>query len=86
MWRCSAFLKMQESLSRLQLSMTHSEKLANYYNSVLAEVETTINSLGVEEALVHFDFITIKYIEGGSGDVLLNITGATGTISKTDFV
>lgn len=46
-----------------------SEKLANYYNTILAEVETTINNLGVEDALLHFDFMSVKYIEGGNTDV-----------------
>lgn len=38
-------------------------------NGLLAEVEAAITDLGVDEALVHFDFFEIKYIEGGTGEV-----------------
>lgn len=45
------------------------EKLAAFLNGIVASVETVINGLGVEEALVHFDFLSVSYIEGGSNDV-----------------
>lgn len=44
------------------------DKLNSYLNSVIADVQSTINGLGVEEALIHFDFFEVKYIEGGSND------------------
>jgi hypothetical protein len=40
------------------------EDLDAFLNNLLAQVESTINELGVEEALVHWNFITVKYIEG----------------------
>ncbi len=45
------------------------EKLSAYLNTVISQVESAINDLGVDEALVHYDFFEIKYIEGGSTDV-----------------
>jgi hypothetical protein len=45
------------------------EKLATYINSVFASVEQMINELGVEQALVHFDFVKVAYVGGGSTDV-----------------
>lgn len=44
-------------------------KLTAYYNDILGKVESVINTLGVEQAIVHFDFLTVKYIEGGNSDV-----------------
>jgi hypothetical protein len=44
------------------------EKLPAYLNDVQAKVENTINALGVEDALVLFDFIEVKFIEGEAGD------------------
>lgn len=44
------------------------EGLTNYLNQLIADVEETIGNLGVDEAIVHFDFFEIKYIEGDSGD------------------
>jgi hypothetical protein len=46
-----------------------SDKLSEYMNNILAEVESVINNLGVEEALVHFDFLSIGFISGADGDV-----------------
>ncbi len=43
------------------------EKLAEFMNSVLAGIEDTVNNLGVEEALVHFDFIEVSYIKNDDG-------------------
>lgn len=43
------------------------DKLPAYYNSVIASVGATINNAGVEEALVHFDFIQVKYVENSDG-------------------
>lgn len=38
-------------------------------NRLLVEVEAAITDLGVEDALVHFDFFEIKMVEGGTGEV-----------------
>lgn len=45
------------------------EKLNTYLNQIIADVESTINGLGVEEALIHFDFFEVGYIDGGANDV-----------------
>lgn len=42
------------------------DKLAEFLNDILSEVENTINALGVEDALVHFDFLEVKYITGAT--------------------
>lgn len=39
-----------------------------WLNSTLEEVNDAITDLGVSEALVHFDFFEIKYIEGDTGE------------------
>lgn len=44
------------------------EKLAVYMNGIIEEIDGVISDLGVDEALVHFDFFEIKYIDGDSGD------------------
>ncbi len=55
--------------------------LPDYLDSLLVQIEDTINSLGVADALVHYDFFEVKYIEGGNTDVpgtfdtVNNITG-----------
>lgn len=43
--------------------------LGPWLNDVLQKINDTITNLGVEEALVHWDFFTIKYIEGDNGDM-----------------
>ena len=42
--------------------------LPAYLNELIAEVSDAINNLGLDEALIHYDFFEVKYIEGGSGD------------------
>lgn len=44
-------------------------KVTEAINGVFSAVETMINNLGVEEALVHFDFITVGFVQGQDGDV-----------------
>ena len=44
------------------------EATTNFLNKLLQEIEDTISNLGVDEALVHWDFFEVKYIEGDSGD------------------
>ena len=44
------------------------EKLQAWLNAKLDAVVDTINSLGVEEALVHYDYFEVGYIEGDNGD------------------
>lgn len=43
------------------------DKLPGWMDSMIAQVEATVNNVGVEEALVHFSFIEIKYVEGSDG-------------------
>lgn len=45
------------------------DQTADYINGIFADVEQMVNDLGVEEALVHFDFITAEFLGGQSGDV-----------------
>ena len=40
----------------------------NYLNGVIAAAQTVINNMAPEEALVHFDFLKVKYVEGASSD------------------
>lgn len=40
------------------------EDLDAFLNGLISQVETTINELGVEEALVHWSFIEVEYIKG----------------------
>lgn len=40
-----------------------------WLNEVMTSVETAIQDLGVEDALVLYDFVTVKFIEGQDGDV-----------------
>ncbi len=49
--------------------LADNDLLNAFLNETIASVETAINEVGVEEALVHFDFFEVKYIEGGTGDV-----------------
>lgn len=44
------------------------DALNTYLNGIIEQVNDTISNLGVDEAMVHFDFFTIKYIEGDNGD------------------
>lgn len=48
--------------------LNDTDKCNAYLNEVIDSVQTVINQAGVEEAMVHFDFFSIKYIEGSSGD------------------
>jgi hypothetical protein len=44
------------------------EKTAAYLNGLVTQINDTISNLGVDEALVHFDFFHLKYVEGDTGD------------------
>jgi hypothetical protein len=44
------------------------DALAAYLNGIIDEVNNAITDLGVDEALVHFDFFEVKYIDGDTGD------------------
>ncbi len=66
------------------------ELMPAWLNSVLQEVNDAITDLGVDEALVHYDFFAIKYIEGDNGeapDVFKTVTsiydGKIATATKT---
>lgn len=41
------------------------DELTAYMGGIVAQVEDTINTMGVEEALVHWDFIEVKYLGEG---------------------
>jgi hypothetical protein len=41
--------------------------IPGWLNSVVSEIETVVNQIGPEEALVHFDFITVSYIKNDDG-------------------
>jgi hypothetical protein len=46
-----------------------SDKRVAFLNETFATIQDTVNNLGVEEALVHFDFLDVQYVEGQDGDV-----------------
>lgn len=41
---------------------------AVYLNDTLTAMENTISQMGVEDALVHYDFFTVQYVGGDNGD------------------
>ncbi len=41
-------------------------KLAEYMNTIIAEIESKINGLGPEDALINFDTIVMSYMTGGN--------------------
>lgn len=43
------------------------DKLPVWMNNTVNEIESTINGLSIEEALVHWDFIVVQYIKGDDG-------------------
>lgn len=43
-------------------------KIDEYLNSVIASISQTVNTLGPEEALVHFDFIVFSQVKETGGD------------------
>lgn len=42
--------------------------LPAYLDGLIDTVASAVNDLGLEDALVHYDFFEVKYIEGGSGE------------------
>lgn len=44
------------------------EQTDKYLNTLISSVQSVVNNMGVEEAMVHFDFFTVKYIEGAGTD------------------
>lgn len=54
---------------RIPASILAEEALTNaYLVKTVADIQTLINAMGPEEALVHFDFITVQYVAGGEAD------------------
>lgn len=43
------------------------DKLVAYCNSRIAEVESSINGLNPEDAIIHFDFITVEFVKYDDG-------------------
>lgn len=43
--------------------------LANYQNTMVAEIQQMINDLGPEDALVHYDFVSIEYLNNGNSSL-----------------
>jgi hypothetical protein len=67
-----------------------SKKLAEELNNVIDNVTEVVNSIGVEEAMVHFDFFEYKYVEGTQQDMSKTFAGVQqiynskmGTAMKT---
>ena len=58
--------------------LSDAEKFAAYKQALIEEVESTINSLGPEDALVSYDSITYSYIDGGKdpGSIITKIQDA----------
>lgn len=48
--------------------LNDSAKCDAYLNNVISSCQEVINNMSIEEALVHFDFLTVKYVEGGTVD------------------
>lgn len=44
------------------------DQVGIYLNAVIAEISNALNNKTVEEALVHYDFFELKYVEGDTGD------------------
>lgn len=42
------------------------EKLAEYRNAVQAAIGVTINGMAPEDALIHYDFVKVSYVDGGN--------------------
>jgi hypothetical protein len=66
------------------------ELTSAWLNTVIADIDSVITDLGVDEALVHYDFFEIKYIEGDGGDtpatfdtVNTLLAGKIATATKT---
>lgn len=63
--------------------------LPDYLDSLIAEVEDAINNLGLEQALVHYDFFEVEYIKNegdtpGTFETVNNITsGKLATALRT---
>jgi hypothetical protein len=49
--------------------MQDPELIPAYLNGLIDEVGRAINNLGIDEALIHYDFFEIKYVEGDSGNI-----------------
>jgi hypothetical protein len=48
--------------------LNNTDELNAYLNSTIASIQAVVNSMGVEEAMVHFDFFTIQYVTNDTGD------------------
>jgi hypothetical protein len=59
--------KLKEHMTEEQL--LDPEKKKAFLNEVFVAVQNTVNNLGVEEAVVHFDFLVVSYVKGQDGDV-----------------
>lgn len=71
----AVFPRMDVSIDEVKLrarippeALNDPEKTDAYLNSVISSLEQTINSVGPEEALVHFDFISVTQVKDGGGD------------------
>lgn len=59
----------EKLMKRIPLAIQHDPtQVATYLNTVIAEIGGALNNKTVEEALVHYDFFEIKYVEGDTGD------------------
>jgi hypothetical protein len=55
--------------------------LTAYLNGVIADVEAAVNNLGVEEALVHYDFFEYKYVDGTQADMSKTFDGVQNILN-----
>lgn len=59
----------EKLMKRIPLAIQHDPtQVATYLNAVIAEISSALNNKTVEEALVHYDFFTLEYIQGDTGD------------------
>lgn len=61
--------------------LADADKLTAYRNSVTEAVQSVINGLAPEDALVHYSFLTVKYVEGGTGPVEQTFEGVQKLIN-----
>lgn len=59
--------KLKQHMTEEQL--LDADKKAAFLNEVLAMVQSTVSNLSPEDAVVHFDFLTVEYVKGQDGDV-----------------
>lgn len=89
--RLDVLIDMEKLKKSMPAEYLHdAEKFKQYVDSVIADVEANINGLAPEDALVHYDFVTLEYKNNGGSDLsgeykvlqdIINAKLATGSRS-----